>query len=97
MWSTGEMLTIILTIGILIQWLAVDEGHARRSDTINAEEDARQLAIWRAERRAVGLADVRARESVIVRSRPAGTRASDASAQSARAAAPLRRGPPDPD
>jgi cytochrome c oxidase assembly factor CtaG len=96
LWTTGELLTILLTLGMLLQWLVVDEGYARRADNFNAEEDARQLAIWRAERRAVGLADVRARESVIVRSRPMGTSRSDASARSARAAAPLAR-PPEPD
>jgi putative copper resistance protein D len=93
LWSTGELLTIAMTIGILLQWLAADEGYARRADRYNAEEDARQLAIWRAERRAAGLADVRARESVIVRSRPAGTDASDASARAARLAGPVPRGP----
>jgi putative membrane protein len=95
LWSTGEMLTIVMTIGILLQWLAADEGHARRADRFNAEEDARQLALWRAERRAVGLADLRARQSVIVRSRPAGTAASDASARSARRAPPRRPASPD--
>ena len=92
-WTTGELLTILVTIGMLVQWLAVDEGHALRADSFNAEEDARQLAMWRAERRAVGMADLRARRSVIVRSRPAGTARSDASAQSARPA----RTRPDPD
>jgi cytochrome c oxidase assembly factor CtaG len=91
LWTTGELLTIVMTIGILLQWLAVDEGRALRADSVNAEEDARQLALWRAERRAVGLADLRARRSVIVRSRPAGTAASDASAGSARVAGPLHR------
>ena len=95
LWTTGELVTILLTLGMLLQWLVVDEGHARRADRFNAEEDARQLAIWRAERRAVGLADVRARQSVVVRSRPGGTVRSDASAQSARAAAP-RLGASDP-
>jgi cytochrome c oxidase assembly factor CtaG len=42
------------------------------------------LALWRRDRRAAALADVRARESVNVRSRPAGTERSDRSAQSAR-------------
>lgn len=93
LWTTGELLTILLTIGMLLQWLAVDEGHARRADNFNAEEDARQLARWRAERRAVALADVRARDAVIVRSRPQGTARSDASAQSARSAAPGLRSP----
>jgi putative membrane protein len=93
LWSTGELLTISMTIGILLQWLAADEGHALRSDRGHAEEDAHQLALWRADRRAAGLADVRARESVIARSRPAGTDASDASAGSARrASARLRPG-----
>jgi cytochrome c oxidase assembly factor CtaG len=96
LWTTGEMLTIVMTIGILLQWLAVDEGHALRADSINAEEDAHQLAVWRAERRAVGLADVRARRSVIVRSRPAGTAASDTAAGMTRTARP-RPSPPDPE
>jgi cytochrome c oxidase assembly factor CtaG len=98
LWTTGELLTILMTLGILFQWLVVDEGYARKADNFNAEEDARQLAIWRAERHAVGLADVRARQSVIVRSRPRGTARSDASAQTTRAAGPLPRPPaPDPD
>jgi cytochrome c oxidase assembly factor CtaG len=98
LWTTGELLTILLTLGILLQWLVIDEGHARKADNYNAEEDARQLALWRAERRAVGLADVRARQSVIVRSRPQGTARSDAAAQSARTAGPLPRPPgPGPD
>jgi cytochrome c oxidase assembly factor CtaG len=97
LWSTGELLTIAMSIGILLQWLAIDEGHARRADDRNAEEDARQLARWRAERRVAGLADVRARESVIVRSRPAGTASSDATAIAARRAGPRPSSPEDPD
>ncbi len=84
LWSTGALLSIALAIGILVQWLQIDEGHAQRADDANGEEDARQLALWRSERRAAALADVRARDSVVVRSRPAGTERSDQSAQSAR-------------
>lgn len=86
LWTAGEMLAIATTIGILIQWLFVDEGRAARADRTNAAEDAKQLAMWRAQRRAAALADVRASRSVIVRSRPAGTERSDRSAASARMA-----------
>jgi hypothetical protein len=84
LWSTGALFSIAVSIGVLVQWLQVDEGQARRADRYNSEEDARQLALWRRDRRAAALADVRARESVNVRSRPAGTERSDRSAQSAR-------------
>jgi cytochrome c oxidase assembly factor CtaG len=66
------------------------ESHARRADRFNGEEDAEQLALWRRDRRAAALADVRARESVNVRSRPAGTERTDRSAQSARSAQSVR-------
>jgi putative copper resistance protein D len=84
LWSVGSLWSITLAIGVVVQWLMVDEGHALRADRSNAEEDARQLAIWRAERRAAGMADLRARGSVVVGSRPAGTPRADASARSAR-------------
>ena len=89
-WSVGVLLAIGASIGVLLQWLQTDEGHARRADRYNAEEDARQLALWRAHRRAAGLADVRASESVIVRSRPAGTERSDAAAMSTVRTTPSR-------
>jgi cytochrome c oxidase assembly factor CtaG len=79
LWSTAEVFAITATIGVVIQWLLVDEGHARRADRLNAEEDAAQLAAWRAARREAALADVRARDSVVVRSRPAGTDRSERS------------------
>lgn len=85
-WSTAELFTIAATIGVLVQWLRVDEGHARRADKVNAEEDARQLAIWRANRREAALADVRASESLIVRSRPSGTDRSERSFSMSRSA-----------
>ncbi len=86
LWSSAELLTIAATIGLLWQWLFVDLGRARRADRLNAAEDAAQLAMWRAARREAGLADVRARESVIVRSRPSGTERSDDAFASARPA-----------
>lgn len=91
-WSVGVLLSIGATIAVLLQWLQTDEGHARRADRYNAEEDAHQLALWRAHRRAAALADVRASESVVVRSRPAGTERSDASALARVRTAP----PPEP-
>lgn len=78
-WTAAEIFAIVATVGVLYQWLMADEGHARRADRYNAEEDARQLAAWRAVRREAALADIRASESVIVRSRPAGTDRSDRS------------------
>ncbi|HET9072381.1 MAG TPA: cytochrome c oxidase assembly protein [Acidimicrobiales bacterium] len=86
LWSSAELLTIAATIGILYEWLFVDLGRARRADQVNAAEDARQLALWRASRREAGLADVRARESVIVRSRPSGTERAEAAFAAARPA-----------
>jgi putative copper resistance protein D len=86
LWSTAELFSILATIGILYQWLFVDLGRARRADRFNAEEDAAQLAAWRAARREAALADVRARESLLVRSRPAGTDRSERSFLSGRRA-----------
>lgn len=85
-WAAAELLAIVAAIGILFEWLFVDLGRARRADQVNAAEDARQLALWRASRREAGLADVRARESVIVRSRPSGTERAEAAFAAARPA-----------
>ncbi len=84
LWSAAALAAIATSIGIVVQWLAVDEGHALRADRIHADEDAAQLAAWRAERRVAALADHRVRESVAVRSRPSGTPDTDRSATSAR-------------
>jgi cytochrome c oxidase assembly factor CtaG len=86
MWSSAELLAIAATIGLLWQWLFVDLDRVRRADRFNAAEDAAQLAMWRAVRREAGLADLRARESVIVRSRPSGTERSEEAFGSARRA-----------
>ena len=86
LWSSAELLTIAATIGLVWQWLFVDLGRARRADRFNAAEDAAQLAMWRAARREAGLADLRARESVIVRSRPSATERSEEAFGSARRA-----------
>ncbi|MDA8062967.1 MAG: cytochrome c oxidase assembly protein [Actinomycetota bacterium] len=97
LWTSAELLTIIATIGLLWQWLFVDLGRAQRADQRNAAEDAAQLAIWRAIRREAGLADLRARDSLIVRSRPSGTERSEEAFGSARAAPPRTpQGPPLP-
>ncbi len=96
LWSSAELLTIAATVGLVWQWLFVDLDRARRADRSNAAEDAAQLAIWRAVRREAGLADVRARESVIARSRPAGTGRSEEAFGSARAAPRRPAGPQTP-
>jgi putative membrane protein len=93
LWSTGALLSIAMSIGVLVQWLQVDEGYAQRTDRRNAEEDAQQLAMWRSERRAAALADVRARESLNVRSRPSGSERSDRTARSARSWSPAEQPP----
>ena len=85
-WTVAELLLIGATIAILFEWLFVDLGRARRADKVNAAEDARQLALWRASRREAALADVRARESVVVRSRPTGTERDEAAFVAARPA-----------
>ncbi len=96
LWSSAELISIAATIGVLYEWLFVDLSRARRADRFNAAEDARQLDLWRASRRAAALADLRARESLIVRSRPAGTPRSDDAFSSTRRAPPRRPSDPAP-
>lgn len=88
MWTAAVLLTIAGSIGLVFEWLFADLDRARHADRVNADEDAHQLAAWRAVRREAALADVRASESVEVRSRPAGTDRSERSFSSARRAAP---------
>lgn len=84
LWTITLLASLLYAVLLLFEWLYVDLGRARNADRHNADEDARQLALWRAARREAGLADVRARESVVVRSRPAGSDRSERSFRSAR-------------
>lgn len=69
MWSTGELLGVVASIGLLVLWVRSEERSAvRRDETDDAEAEA-QLAAWRANRAAVAMEEALARATV-VKARP---------------------------
>ena len=69
MWSTGELLGVAASIGLLVLWIRSEERSAvRRDGTDDAEAEA-QLAAWRANRAAAAMEEALAR-STVVKARP---------------------------
>lgn len=56
MWVSGEMLGLVGTLAVLVQWFRADERAAKRIDRASEEVAAKQLAYWRATREAAAKA-----------------------------------------
>lgn len=56
MWIAGEFISLGATIAVFVQWLRAEERQAARTDRVNEEAAARQLALWRASREAAARA-----------------------------------------
>lgn len=65
MWSTGELLGVLASIGLLVVWVRSEERSAvSRDETDDAEAEA-QLAVWKANRAAVAMEEALARATVV--------------------------------
>jgi putative copper resistance protein D len=61
MWTAGEMIGLVATLAVLVQWLRADERAAKRHDRQTDAAAAAQLAHWRATREATTRAAARIR------------------------------------
>ncbi len=65
MWSTGELLGVVASIGLLVLWVRSEERSAVRRDGTDDTEAEAQLAAWRANRAAAAMEEALARTTVV--------------------------------